>query len=169
MIPKKSNDPLDPSSYRPISHLEVLYKLISKIFSSKLEPLVYNSVLPSQYGFVPNKHMSTLSLLLSHILRLGTLPSNRHNPFALIFIDIKAAFDTALHAPIKWIFENLAPHSRLPSLFHSWFSDATAQISLNNHNSNPLSLHRGVGQGDPASTVRYLALHHLFTLIFQRN
>lgn len=66
LIPKKDKDPLQCASYRPISLLNVDYKILSKILAVRLEKLVPQIISTDQTGFILNRHSSSnLRRLLS--------------------------------------------------------------------------------------------------------
>lgn len=52
VIPKKDKDPLQPSSYRPISLINVDSKLLSKIITNRLADILPSLINPNQLGFV---------------------------------------------------------------------------------------------------------------------
>ena len=96
LLLKPNKDKQIPSSYRPISLLSCLGKLLEKIIKSRLMLEVERrQILPQhQAGFRSKK--STIN----NIVRLERyakeqLNSSRHS--AVIFFDIKAAFDTVWH------------------------------------------------------------------------
>ena len=56
-IPKPSKNKLDPNSYRPISLLSCVCKLMERIINSRLMWHLEEKLLPQQAGF--RKYMST--------------------------------------------------------------------------------------------------------------
>lgn len=52
MIPKQGKDPLNPSSYRPISLIDLDQKLLTKIMADRLSLLLPSLIVSSQKGFV---------------------------------------------------------------------------------------------------------------------
>ena len=141
-IPKKCQDRTLPSSFRPISLLETIFKLISKLFMNKLEKIVYNSVLPTQFGFIPGRQMSLASVSILTITR--KLQETKTNG-ALLFIDIKAAFDCAKLSAIHRIIEYLLPNSNIPEIFRRFFRNGTAWIEVMNHRGRSIYLMQEVG------------------------
>ena len=90
-------DATDTSSYRPISHLSVLSKLLERLVVSQLmKYLTSADLLPLlQYGFRPGHSTETAVLrVLSDILQAV----DRGDSAALILLDLSAAFDTVDHS-----------------------------------------------------------------------
>ena len=79
------------SDYRPISLLEVLYKILSKLLLEKLNPFMSDIVGPQQFGFTKGRAMSLCSL--STLATIEYL-KEFHPSAAVLFLDIAAAFDS---------------------------------------------------------------------------
>ena len=92
----KGGDPNDPNDYRPISILPIISKCIESSVNEQLsEYFESNNLLTShQYGFRKN-HSSTY-LTLDMFDKLFDNKSKGNTP-AIIFLDIKKAFDTVDH------------------------------------------------------------------------
>ena len=92
----KSGDTGDPSNYRPISILPIVSKCIEYFVSVQLKDYIEtnNIFCNQQYGFRENH--STTYLMLDLIDKIYDSKSNGQVP-AIIFLDIKKAFDTVNH------------------------------------------------------------------------
>ena len=110
-IPKVSK-PKECKDFRPISLLEVLYKLIVKVYSNQVNVHLEALVPKTQFGFVPGRTLSSAAITTLHLInKLKALP-NVSNPM-LLFLDIKAAFDTISNSIVEKIFNFIFPNSRL--------------------------------------------------------
>jgi len=90
-------DAAQVSSYRPISNLSVISKLLERLVTKQLTDYLQSAdLLPSlQSGFRPGHSMETAALrVLSDIL--GAVDSGDNA--ALVLLDLSAAFDTVDHA-----------------------------------------------------------------------
>lgn len=56
LILKKNKDPLSCASFRPISLLNVDFKLLSKLLALRLESTLPSVISPDQTGFIKNRH-----------------------------------------------------------------------------------------------------------------
>merc|ERR1711872_317511 len=163
-LPKKRKDISRVENYRPISLLETKFKLVSKYLTSKIEKGVYRSVSPNQFGFVPTRKMSTCSLTL--ISLINALKAKFPGSF-ILFADIRAAFDCAKPSTIHALLSLLYPNSPIPLLIARLNKGGIGEVSMNGLLSEFIRLTKGTGQGDPASTVKFLILHALWLVLIQ--
>ena len=156
--PNKPNN--ETSSYRPISLLECLYKIISKLFAKRIEAFLTDLVSPNQFGFVPSRQMAQASH--SVLANLQHIQNNNINACAIL-LDIKAAFDRVLTDSISQLLHIIFPESyEFIKAYNIVTAGGECVISVNGQLSSPLFLRRGVAQGDPSSSIKYVIAHHLF-------
>ena len=158
-LAKKNKDPKEVGNYRPISLLETVYKVISKFLIEKIALGVYETVSKDQFGFIPTRVMSNCSLTLLAII--NALKS-RHPGSFLFFADISAAFDCAKQQMVHTLLSKLYPDSPVPLQIALLDRGGRGVVSVNGGISAPIDLTQGTGQGDPASTIKFSALHHLW-------
>ena len=159
---KKDTVATQCSEYRPISLLEQLYKILAKLTLTKILPSMTSIISSNQFGFCPGRAMSLANL--STLLLIDEL--HKHHPTAaLVFIDIKAAFDSISIQSLKEILSFIFPDSPLPSIVHSLSAGGEAVVEVNRFLSQPFPILRGAGQGDNLSSFKYNVMHHLFTYL----
>ena len=96
IVKKPGLDTTDVRSYRPISNLSVLSKLLERLVARQLRDYLTSADLlpPLQSGFRPGHSTETAVLwVLSDILQAV----DRGNSAALVLLDLYAAFDTVDH------------------------------------------------------------------------
>jgi len=95
-IPKK-NPALHHRDYRPLSMLEVLYKIPARILAERLSSILSTIINPNQHGFMPKRGIQEPSLIMTHIIQ----EANYHKiPVQIISYDIEKAFDRVSHTII---------------------------------------------------------------------
>ena len=151
------------SDFRPISLLEVLYKILSKLLLEKLNPFMTDIVGPHQFGFTQNRAMS-----LSSLSTLATIEYLKkcHPTAAVLFFDIAAAFDSVSNDAIKTTLQHIFPNSLLPNMIINLSTCGTARVSVNNFFSGNISIHSGSGQGDNLSGAKFNVAEHMFKGLF---
>lgn len=95
---KKARDPKLCSSYRPIVLLNNDFKILSKLFTLSLQPLLPSIIDSDQTGFMPQK---------TRYINLRRLFTNLHTQYinegsrTVASLDIEKAFDT-VEWPFLW-------------------------------------------------------------------
>ena len=158
-LAKKNKDAQRVENYRPIALLETVYKIISKFLIEKISSGVYQAVSKDQFGFIPTRVMSNCSLTLISIINALKL---RFSESFLFFADISAAFDCAKPQIVHTLLSKLYPDSPVPLKIALLDRGGRGVASVNGGISAPIDLTQGTGQGDPASTIKFSALHHLW-------
>lgn len=155
----KKGDKTDLENYRPITLLSHLYKLFTRVITSRLERKIEFYQPKEQAGFRSafgtNDHLQSIKTLIEK-----TVEYNR--PLALLFIDFHKAFDTVeLKALIKALGECRIDY-RYSKLIYNIYNNATMSIKLH-ESSQPIEVGRGVRQGDPMSPKLFITvLEHAF-------
>lgn len=72
LILKKNKDPEDPASYRPVSLINVDSKILAKVLTLRLEPLISTLVKPDQTGFIKGRSSSNNIRRLLNIIQLAS-------------------------------------------------------------------------------------------------
>lgn len=87
LIPK-SEEPTEVSQFRPISVCNVVYKVISKVLSTRLKPYIGLCISHAQSAFVPGRDISDNVILLQEVLH-----SFRSKYGFCLKVDLSKAFD----------------------------------------------------------------------------
>ncbi len=98
VLPKKGKDPLNCSSFRPISLLNVDCKILAKVLARRLENVLPTILAPDQTGFIKKKRFSFFNI--RRVFDIIYSPDSHENiPEILISLDAKKAFDR-----VEWSF-----------------------------------------------------------------
>ena len=143
------------SDFRPISLCNVCYKIISKILTNRLKPVIHKLIGPEQNGFLAGK--STFDNIIAvqeivHSLETDT----QHPPRMLIKVDIEKAYDA-----MEW--EAILATLKVMNFTEVWISWIRACIIspsfsfiINGQPSDWITPARGVRQRDPISPYLFL-------------
>ena len=153
LIPPKNKDKAILENLRPISLLNVDYKILTKVLANCLEKVLPKIINPDQTGYVKGCYIGENIRLIQDLM---FYLEKENFPGIAVFVDFQKAFDT-----IEWNYleKALALFNFGPN-FLQWFKTIYSNISscvLNNgHASHFFSLTRGVRQGCPLSGVLFV-------------
>ena len=153
LIPKEDSDLSSLANWRPITLLNVDYKIASKVITKRLEKVLTFLINPDQTGFIKGRYIGQNIRLINDILEQTKL----HNiPGILLQLDFRKAFDT-----IEWEFIQrtiaLFNFGRSIQRWISIFYVNTESAVLNNgFCTNYFRLSRGVRQGCPLSPCLFI-------------
>lgn len=142
----KGGDKEDENNYRPISILPILAKSIEYFVNEQLrEHMESNNLFTEQqYGF--RKNYSTTYLMLDLFDDIFDSKSRANRP-AIVFLDMKKAFDTVSHHILLKKLEYYGIQGTVIKWFASFLSNRFQCTRVNKSSSSYLSVSCGVPQG----------------------
>lgn len=152
LLLKKDKDPLSCSSYRPISLLNVDFKILTKVLASRLQRVLSPIIDLDQTGFMPNRQSSCNTRRLFNIITTpGTVA-----PEVVVSLDAEKAFDR-----VEWGFlYTVLSKFGLGKTFVDWvrllYSSPRASVRTNDTVSPSFPLCRGTRQGCPLSPLLFV-------------
>lgn len=157
LFPKPGKDHTDKKNYRPISLTATVCKVFERILNRRLQLYIQdNNLLPdTQAGFRQDTDIVDQLLKIMTPVEHGL---ETRKTTIMVALDTQRAFDSVWLDGLRYKLTRLA----LPSQFTRWISDfirdRTAQIKINEHLSNEITIFSGVPQG----TVLSPALFNLY-------
>lgn len=147
LIKKPSLPKDDLSSYRPISNLNFISKILEKVIYSRLCNHLDSFSSLSRFQSAYRKFHSTETALL-RVQNDLNIAINRKQVSALILLDLSAAFDTIDHSILlNRLSTSFGVSDSALSLLTSYLSCRTHSVLIGQESSATLSLTRGVPQG----------------------
>jgi hypothetical protein len=151
-IPKKPL-PTSPGDYRPLSMLEVLYKIPSRILAKRLTTALPDIIGEHQHGFMQGKGIQEPSLLATHLIQDSQQTSQ---PLQLVSLDIEKAFDWISHKVIVQALRAFGVPEILIQALRHYTLVGYAQMEVNGRRGILITIRTGSGQGDPLSSILFL-------------
>ena len=165
LIPKKGDLRLC-KNWRPISLLNVDYKIASRTIAGRLLKVLHSVIGSDQTGSVPGRFIGENVLLLNSICEYATY---YNLPVALVSLDQEKAFD---RVDRPFLFRLLSKMGFGPS-FISWivlfYTNIKSSVSVNGFLSEEFSLSRGVRQGCPLSALLYVIFLESFSVTLRAD
>ncbi|XP_056688098.1 uncharacterized protein [Spinacia oleracea] len=169
LVPKVLNPTL-VKYFRPIACCNVVYKLVSKVLTTRMQTVISEVVNEAQSGFIPGRQIADNILLATELIK-GYIRSHV-SPRCMLKVDLKKAYDS-----IEWPFlKDLMLGLGFPECFVGWVMACITTVSysilINGSPTLPFRARKGLRQGDPMSPflfalgMEYLTRHlqHLQSL-----
>ena len=151
----KKNNPYDLNNWRPITLLNVDYKIIAHCLSQRIKPLLPKIVNTDQNGFIQGQNINYSIRLIQDIIEY----SNKHNiKGAILFLDFAKAYDT-----IEWEFMfSVIEHFGFKNSFLKWvkipYNKISCKVINNGWISEKIKISRGIKQGCPLSSLIFVLI-----------
>jgi len=132
--------------YRPICHLNCLYKLITKVLTLRLDHVMHKLILQAQTAFMKGRNIMTGVLALHEIMHET---KSKGEVGVILNLDFEKAYDKVCW---DFLFENLK-HRNFSEKLQNWITNVitggTACVKINDQTGPYFTSHKGVRQGDP--------------------
>ena len=156
LLKKPDLDPAETHSYRPISNLSVLSKLLERLVAQQLLSYLNGAKLLPKLQSAYRAHHSTETAVVKVLtdilcaLDCGDLAM-------LTLLDLSAAFDTVDHTTLlRRLEKSYGLHGRVLRWFASYIEGRTQFVRCGSGRSTPLILRCGVPQGSVLGPILFL-------------
>ena len=154
MVPKPGKPPTEVSSYRPISLLPILSKVLEKLFYERLMAIITRkNLIPShQFGF--RKHHSTIDQI-HRITNIIETSFEKKKVCSAVFLDVSQAFDKVWHQGLIYKLQRLLPNAYCEFL-SAYLSERVFRVKVENNFSKLNPINAGVPQGSILGPLLFL-------------
>ena len=151
-IPKPGKPKSEPTSYRPISLLNVLGKIYERLIYKRLKDYVEaKSLIPNeQFGF-RTRHSSVHQV--HRIVEQISAGFQRGSMTGMLFFDIAKAFDKVWHNGLLYKLYQLGVPDRLVLILRDFLANRTFRYRIEGALSSPHPIRAGVPQGSVLSPL----------------
>ena len=151
----KEGDRKDLNNYRPISIIPVVAKVFEKIIHDQVNTfLVDNGLLSNSQSGFRHRHSTTTALL--EATNEWAYNIDRGNVNAVVFLDLKKAFDTVDHGILLSKLHAYGIQGVASDWLKSYLSNRMQKCSVNGFLSHNQTLHCGVPQGTILGPLLFL-------------
>ncbi|PIK55421.1 hypothetical protein BSL78_07692 [Apostichopus japonicus] len=162
----KSGDPLDPHNKRPITLLNVDYKLLAKALCNRLALAMPHLVGDLQTCAVKG-HCIQQNLWLMRDLTDFVI--ERDLPCALVSLDQQKAFDMVDRGFLMNVLETFQLHPNFRKWISVLYEQSFSSVIVNGFCSEVFNVERGVRQGCPLSPLLYVLFSESLSRLLERD
>lgn len=166
LIPKKNKDLMDLANWRPITLLNNDYKILSKVLANRMKNVMDRLISINQTGFMKGRNIGenilTLTTVIEHIKQAG-------KSGILVSIDFKKAFDLCEFPAIWGALEYFNYGDRFIYFLKTLYNESECCIINNGWISDTLRVERGLKQGDPVSSLLFIHVIEILSLMLLNN
>ncbi len=135
-------------NWRPISLLNVDYKILSSAIANKIKPALSQLISEDQKGYVKGRYIGECTRLVNDLL---DETERRMIPGLLLLVDFEKAFDSIERGFIEKVLTFLGFGKNIIEWIKILYTDNSSCILNNGHCTEYFDITRGVRQGDPPS------------------
>ena len=144
LIPKEGKDRLECGSYRPISILNVDYRIYTSIMSKRMENILPTLINNDQTGFISKRQTQDNIRRTLHIM--NHIQKYKEKAM-LISLDAEKAFDSVNWFYLFKVLKKFQMSELIINNIKALYNNASSRIRINGYLTDPLTLERGVRQG----------------------
>ena len=146
LIEKEGKDPLSIKNYRPITLLNVDYKILSKVLAKRMKEVLGEIVHADQVGYMKNRNIGEAIRLIDDVIYHC---KNHNQDGFLVAVDFEKAFDSVSHTCLLHVLELLGFGQSFCSWVKTIYTDICSCVMNGGSSSGYFKIERGVRQGDP--------------------
>ena len=152
-LPKEGKPREYLENWRPISLLNVAYKIGSSCIANRIKAVLPKLINEDQTGFIPGRYIGDNIRILYDIM---TFLEDNQLPGLLVSIDFQQAFDT-----VNWIYMNRILHvfgfgKDICRWISTFYKNIKSYVIVNGNISTSFEIQRGYRQGDPISPYLFV-------------
>jgi len=168
-LKKVDPDSLDVQSYRPISNLSILSKLLERLVARQLLDHLSSSGLLPRFQSAYRAHHST-ETAVPKVLTDILLAVDAGDLYAIVLLDLSAAFDTVDHGILLHRLDSSYQIvGSVQQWFQSYLSNRLQHVRVGSSSSSPGSMVFGVPQGSVLGVILFFLYSSDLQLIIESH
>ncbi|KAH7533562.1 hypothetical protein FEM48_Zijuj04G0144400 [Ziziphus jujuba var. spinosa] len=167
LIPKTKNAS-NLNQFRPISLCNFCYKIVTKILTARLRPLMSKIISPHQGAFLEGRWIAKNTVVGQEVAHKVRKHKGK-NGLMLVKIDMKKAYDRLEWQFITKVVKLWGFSEDFRRMIFSCISSVEFDLLINGSKMDTVNPERGIRQGDPLSPFLFILCSEIFTRLMEKN
>ena len=163
LIPKGEKDSRYLKNMRPITLLNVDYKVIEKAVANRMIPALTKIIHEDQRGFLPNRRITANIRRILDIVNYGESNPDEIDGFVMS-CDFLKCFDRIEFEAVFCALKYFGFSTYLQQWIRTLYTEFSVKVQNNGNFSKKINVHRSVHQGGPASNALFLCVAELLAV-----
>ena len=153
LLPKPEKDTMYLKNWRPISLLNIDYKIASKAIANRIKSVLPKIITQSQTGFMKGRYIGENIRILEEVL---DYVEHTNSSCLLFFSDFEKAFDSVDHTFLVNTLKQFNFGDSLIKWVKTFYNNITSSVLNNGFMTDFFNIERGVRQGCPLSPYLFI-------------
>ena len=155
LIPKSNGLSNRVKGWRPISLLNVQYKMLSSVMASRLKTVAQHLINRDQTAYLKGRYIGENTRALYDVIEYC---HGQKKDGAILSVDFEDAFNSLNWEYTKCVFKTFGFGEKFMKIFELLYTNENSfsRILLNGHLGEKIMIKRGVRQGDPAAGLIFI-------------
>ena len=161
LIPKPGKDSRKLTNLRPITLLNVDYKILEKAIANKIQPSLYPIINENQSGFMPGR---SISVNIHKLLDILNYTDEKQIEAFILSCDYKKCFDKIDFSALQGSLRYFGFHELIVNWTAILYNKFEVKIQNCGKFSKKIDVQQGVHQGGPASSLYFLVVAEIIAI-----
>jgi hypothetical protein len=166
LIPKSGKDSRFIKNWRPISVLNVDYKIYAKVIALRLKTVLPDLIHEDQCGYVQGRVIGENIRFVDDLLKCAEMNIVKGY---LILVDFEKAFDSLDWNFLYYTLNNFNFGENFIKMVKLLYTDIFSAVQNNGHCTQFFQLHRGIRQGCPASAYLFILCSEMLSCYIRNS